>query len=81
MIRFCAFIFRVKNFKSIYPLVQLMGKHKVTTVYEKFMEIYPNLDEFLNFDKNRIMKIIKSLGLSYRVEMLDQIAEKLRILN
>ncbi len=58
-----------------------MGKHKVTTVYEKFMEIYPNLDEFLNFDKNRIMKIIKSLGLSYRVEMLDEIAEKLRILN
>ena len=51
---------------------------QVTPVYIDFMTKYPTLNHFLNSELNDLKKMLKSLGLLFRAEMLIDLASQLR---
>ncbi|MBD3211215.1 MAG: hypothetical protein GF311_01310 [Candidatus Lokiarchaeota archaeon] len=51
---------------------------QVVPVYEKFVDIYPTIEEFLNVKKSKLKSLIKSLGLLFRADMLKEISVRLR---
>lgn len=51
---------------------------QVEPVYSEFIKIYPTLKDFLNLNLNKVKRIIKSLGLLNRAEVLKEISNTLK---
>ena len=51
---------------------------QVVPVYKNFMEIYPTIEDFFKMDLSKVKDIIQSLGLLFRADMLNDIANKIR---
>jgi len=52
---------------------------QVVPVYNRFMEKYPSIKEFLEADLDNIKNLIKSLGLLYRANKIIDLIDRLKI--
>jgi len=51
---------------------------QVTPVYKDFINIYSNLEKFIEMDLKTVKTLIKSLGLLFRAEILQEITNQIK---